>query len=912
MTLKTIPIQVTLQDPTGAALVGVAVKAVLVKSSNLLEAFDVDSGIVAPQSVSVSTNSAGLATLPLWPNARGSQSTLYRVSAKGSDGSTLLQAFVAVPDSDPLIPIALGDLLGTLAPAASISYLVPPRSGVDLAGLNDATSGLDWSSPGTLDLWAANQLLLRATAAGLQLPTGTANGVTYLNASKQLTSGSALVFDGVNLGIGTSLPVSKFVVSNSGANGFEVEPNFSTGTETRINGYDRSSAAFKAIGTNAAEHYWLTSGTERMRLDASGNLGIGTTSPSAKLQLAAAGDTVLKISPSSAGTARLRLEGTGGGAAAINSSANGLFIATEDAAPMVFSTNNTERLRIDASGNLGLGVTPSAWGSPFNALQVSRLGLRGSTATAGLSLNTYYDGAAFRYIATGILATDYYQNSGQHVWNTAPSGTAGNPISFTQAMTLDANGNLGIGTSSPSSYQKVTVWGGNIHVQNTVAGAGVGARLVLADSNNACFVQTVKVGSSSQLSLGADNQEWLRIDGSGNLLVGTTSVLQKLTVNGNIGLSRGQLINFSDTTALNNLISGDTSNNLLFWTNGAEKMRLDASGNLGIGTSSPSARLHVYEPTSAATRVRVLANGGQQAALQLAGNGTAFGTTSFDVFQDGGSDAYVANRANASLQFWTNSVERLRIDPSGNTTPGTDNTQTLGSAAKRWSVVYAGTGTINTSDAREKTPVSALTTAELAAAQALAAEIGTYQFLSAVADKGSAARCHVGMTVQRAIEIMQAHQLNPMRYGFVCHDVWDATYEDQVSDTGSLSRQVQRQVTVAQEQHSTRIEIIDGQPVQVRETTVVQVPQTDLLPVLDEAGQPVLTEVPEVLAEDGTVQTPASHTPLLHPVPRMETITERYDRIETRPAGDRYSFRPDELLLFISAGLAARLASVGA
>jgi hypothetical protein len=109
---------------------------------------------------------------------------------------------------------------------------------------------------------------------------------------------------------------------------------------------------------------------------------------------------------------------------------------------------------------------------------------------------------------------------------------------------------------------------------------------------------------------------------------------------------------------------------LAFGAESSEQMRLTSTG-LGIGTSSPTAKLHLYEPTAASTIIRVLANGGQQAVLQLAGNGATFGTTSFDVFQDGGSDAYVANRSNASLRFWTNNTERARIPAAGGMVVGT-------------------------------------------------------------------------------------------------------------------------------------------------------------------------------------------------------------------------------------------------
>lgn len=106
--------------------------------------------------------------------------------------------------------------------------------------------------------------------------------------------------------------------------------------------------------------------------------------------------------------------------------------------------------------------------------------------------------------------------------------------------------------------------------------------------------------------------------------------------------------------------------------------------------------------------------------------------------------------------------------------PETNGTVNLGLAGNRWATVYAATGTINTSDARLKTPVKAMNGAEIAASKDLGREIGTFQWLSSIDAKGKdAARIHVGVTVQRVIEIMQAHGLDPMRYGMVCYDEWE-------------------------------------------------------------------------------------------------------------------------------------------
>jgi len=110
--------------------------------------------------------------------------------------------------------------------------------------------------------------------------------------------------------------------------------------------------------------------------------------------------------------------------------------------------------------------------------------------------------------------------------------------------------------------------------------------------------------------------------------------------------------------------------------------------------------------------------------------------------------------------------------------PYPDNVLSLGYISSRWTVVYASTGSINTSDAREKTPVTSLSGREISAASALARAIGTFKFLEAMSDKGASARLHVGLTVQTAIRIMKEYELNPFAYGFICYDKWDDVMEN--------------------------------------------------------------------------------------------------------------------------------------
>jgi hypothetical protein len=118
-------------------------------------------------------------------------------------------------------------------------------------------------------------------------------------------------------------------------------------------------------------------------------------------------------------------------------------------------------MTLDASGNLGLGVTPSATnGTYFRAYEVGKAGCTLTGATVSLtgnsrlylSNNAYgtYSGSVAWVYGNNDSAAQYAMESGTHKWFSAASGTAGNTISFTQAMTLDADGDLGIGTTNPT------------------------------------------------------------------------------------------------------------------------------------------------------------------------------------------------------------------------------------------------------------------------------------------------------------------------------------------------------------------------------------------------------------------------------------------------------------------------------
>ena len=443
------------------------------------------------------------------------------------------------------------------------------------------------------------------------LSGGTANGVLYLNGSKVVTSGSALVFDGTNLGIGASTPLKPLDVSfASGARRFLVSYDDSVIT---IKGAGSTNApeALRVIGDNIRFNTGITgSGSEVMRLDSSGNLGVGTSSPSQKLEVAGnmyintSGNPYLQIKTSGAGNnPYIRMQ-----ADTNYWDIQSTFSNTND--DLLFQYNGTALLDLDKNGNLGLGVTPSAWGSGSTAFQLGNGAIwKSGSRSVDWIANGYYNGTNYIYNTTNPSGF-YRQQDGQHQWWNAPSGTAGNAITFTQAMTLDANGNLGIGVTSPVTKLHV-LDNGPVYIQITDAGDGAS-----------------RVGQNgTALTFGVDNAngatERARIDSSGNFLVGGTSVLQsaKITSYGSVSAQNGGVDGtfanafvgvYSDNSNEHNAIqtavssSGTASgfrfkaslgggsattypvldltrDQTIFYTANTERARIDSSGNLLVG-----------------------------------------------------------------------------------------------------------------------------------------------------------------------------------------------------------------------------------------------------------------------------------------------------------------------------------------
>lgn len=475
------------------------------------------------------------------------------------------------------------------------------------------TAGDSFNGPIGTTTAAAGAFTTLTTSSTVTHNGGTANGVAYLNGSKVLTTGSALTFDGTTLGtnrfsmtgflatfnndnfymefqrsgtpfgyigtgsntaggavtdlgiraqnnlvfaanaaeqmrltstglgIGTSSPREKLDVAGNIAAPFQdnqtIQFQYLTGSSYGLgmmsDATNRGLKLFTRSADGTGYISFSTGGmTEKMRLDYSGNLGIGTSSPQQKLEVSGS---------SQAGVIYERISNSYGALGSIGSGTGLQFFGWDAGVTAVISSlreassyspsylsfqtfggnsdtgSNTlaERMRIDGRGNLGLGVTPSAWQSSVKAIQNGAGALYTiNTVQQRLSLNAYRDSAGtMRYINSSINANEFRmgEGDGSFQWHTAPSGTAGNAISFTQAMTLDASGRLGVGETSPTS---------RIHANGTIQAITGATGVQIYGDGGSGYVNSV---GANPLIFQVNSTERARIDSSGNLLVGTTS-----------------------------------------------------------------------------------------------------------------------------------------------------------------------------------------------------------------------------------------------------------------------------------------------------------------------------------------------------------------------------------------------------
>jgi hypothetical protein len=370
-----------------------------------------------------------------------------------------------------------------------------------------------------------------------------------------------------------------------------------------------------------------TEGSERLRVNSSGNLGLGTASPT---------DTggygrALDIQSNTGAAIYLR---TNDDTSQIAQGSSDLTIRTRQAHPIIFNTNNTERLRITSAGLVGIGTSsPSAelsiagsdpqlvlWegsdGASSSKVQLGTGLVQGfinihkgdGTRTVQISSDdtSYFIGGN---VGIGTASPTYLCNviaaaGSQNIFQAGQTGVSNgytitsNGTNLThawfnggsEAARIDSSGRLGIGTSSPGAAIHVTSsnaggYGGVIY-NTSSTGEGLIIRAGSTSSHNILVAQTYD-GSASRFIVNA----------AGNVGIGTTSPRRTLEVSGadgylclnatNTSTGTSQLL-FGDTDDDNigRIYYDHTDNNMAFWTDTSEKARIDSNGRVLVGTST--------------------------------------------------------------------------------------------------------------------------------------------------------------------------------------------------------------------------------------------------------------------------------------------------------------------------------------
>ncbi|MGH6646201.1 beta strand repeat-containing protein [Aquabacterium sp.] len=409
-----------------------------------------------------------------------------------------------------------------------------------------------------------------------------------------------------------------------------------------------------------------------LHIDSAGYVGVGTTSPSYKLDVFTSGGANVVASRSTVQPVFRLNDGTNNFDTYLIS--NVATLRTNTSIPMTFQTNSLERLRIEAAGNVGIGTTPDT--AVFSAYRTLAIG--STTSGAALlfqsgtanSANKWLGGIGVLNQASGVSSTEsadigFYQDG---IDATAPGAsirfyTRANAGTISERLRIDASGNLLLGTTTSTGYKLEMT--GQLGINNGTIYGGVGPGM---------FASAFGIGSTSNHNLvfGANGNERMRLDTSGNLSIGTVTASYKLHVSGTGAVIAGvegttdasfitkvngsQALYLHSTTALSE-INELRALPLVFTVNGAERMRIDSGGNVGIGTSTTTTAFVGYG------QLGISGTTGGAMLLQSAG------TTRGGMVSDA-SFTYLYSLGSAPMLFGVGGTgtgtERMRIDTLGN------------------------------------------------------------------------------------------------------------------------------------------------------------------------------------------------------------------------------------------------------
>ena len=363
------------------------------------------------------------------------------------------------------------------------------------------------------------------------------------------------------------------------------------------------------LKANRIENLTTTDGG--INVNNSGNVGIGTSSPVTQLhiQKATGGLAGVQISSSTYGSTLT----------------DGLFVGIDDSntylynyenTPLTFGTNSTERLRIDSSGNVGIGTSSPHSNSGTN------LHIHGSNTTAELRLTNTTTG-------TGANGSVIQQGGNTLYISNSEAGNIAFENNGSERIRIDSSGKVGIGTQSPAERLHVA---GDIRIEDTSPRFGFhdsnasslsdvsgGFETFDSSGNRSCFVGSI--GVNGAIAVGTNNAERMRIDSDGRLLLGSTAsiggnAIFQVQGSGNRKAhfhqpdSGGSIIQFTNTTtgtgtsdgfeiALNGSEDGQVwlyeSGNIKFGTANSERMRLTNNGLTFNGDTAATNALDDYE-----------------------------------------------------------------------------------------------------------------------------------------------------------------------------------------------------------------------------------------------------------------------------------------------------------------------------
>jgi hypothetical protein len=340
-------------------------------------------------------------------------------------------------------------------------------------------------------------------------------------------------------------------------------------------------------------------------------------------------------------------------------------ISNGSATPMKFYTSGALKMTLDASGNLGLGVTPSTWLSTYRNLQIglssSIVGQSNDTRII-FNNNAYYSGSSQWVYLANSPAAQYTMADNNHFWYTAPSGTAGNAISFTQAMTLDASGNLMVGGTSSTGY-----WPANLtqsaarqiiqYNDSTTNLNNANAGLVILNSNTTA-------GTSSKLVFGAYNTDPVAVGLAYISAVNSTRSSGYLTGDLVFGTSGGGGTGAVERFRIASTGAATFSSSVTATGNAATTPAFIANNTSGASGTAQ----HYIDFTAGGTVISRMSRG--NGASGLVGNG--LNIDNFDGFgirlnQLGGSAGTFNVTGGASL--FSNSVQATQFIPTGTSAP---------------------------------------------------------------------------------------------------------------------------------------------------------------------------------------------------------------------------------------------------